>query len=115
MKACMQSSNSTTPCTNCGQRPGELHRPIFKRGAFCPGCCPVCSPAQTNQQPESVGGLAASLLGKIGFAPKPKSKPLWDTPSAPRPRDPFYFDDRRQGAGIDYLQPGGATRLRRGR
>jgi len=92
MKACMQSSNSTTPCTTCGQRPGELHRPIFKRGAFCPGCCPVCAPAQQRE----------------------KAQPKL-APSAPRPRDPFYFDERRLDRGVDYLQPGGATRLRRGR
>lgn len=100
MKACMESSNSTTPCTSCGARPAALHRPIFKRGNFCPACCPVCSlaPRRETTQPKPAAATSSR----------------WDTPSAPRARDPWYFDERRQD-DFDYFAKGGATRLRRGR
>ncbi len=117
LDACSKTPNArSVRCTHCGALPAEIHEagPLFNKRPYCAQCCPVCAPAQAKPK-ASVGEFASALLAKVGLA-RPKIKPpIWDTPSAPRPRDPFYFDERRIDRGVDYLQPGGATRLRRGR
>ena len=43
MKLCIRSANTTAHCESCGALPQELHKPIIKRGHYCPRCCPACA------------------------------------------------------------------------
>ena len=100
---CSKTSNTNgSRCARCGAIPTEIHEagPLFGKHPHCPACCPVCSPVPRRETTQPKPAAATSSR--------------WDTPSAPRPRDPFYFDESRRD-DFDYFAKGGATRLRRGR
>jgi hypothetical protein len=46
MEPCVQSLTLSGPCILCGGRAQKMHRPLFRRGSFCPSCCPVCAAGQ---------------------------------------------------------------------
>ena len=104
MKFCQTITNSTgRTCAKCGALPAMLHSPLIRRGVFCERCCTVCAPAAVP-----AGGVVAKMLSTLGLQARPRveawRKAGWPDAGLPRPKDPFYFDERRD-----------ATRLRRGR
>ncbi|MGO9008596.1 MAG: hypothetical protein ACLQPN_00720 [Bryobacteraceae bacterium] len=64
-------------CSVCNRPTGTAHRSLFRRAVFCADCCPKCGP-----KPATTKETTAVF-------------PVWSTPSAPRPFDPWYRDDRR--------------------
>ena len=82
MKLCIRSANTTAHCESCGALPQELHKPIIKRGHYCPRCCPAC----------------ATSAPKKAAAPQPVRAPTVPVlhgnpnPSGPPTGDPWYRD-----------------------
>ena len=83
MRLCRESKDAATMCKTCGVRPGS-HSPLFKRGTFCPGCCPVCAP-----QPPAPKKAAAQQPVRTPTVPVLHGNP---NPSQPPTGDPWYRD-----------------------
>ena len=84
MEPCVQSVNLPGPCATCGRRAKEMHRPLFRRGSFCPRCCPAC----------------AAKAAPVAAPPSESEAPAegeWGPRRDARGRcvDPWYRDERR--------------------
>ena len=76
MKVCIESIGDTAVCLACGVCPEKIHRPLFKRGSFCPACCPVCAVATLAPAAHAAAGTSAYV-------------------EAGRSSDPWYRDTRQ--------------------
>jgi hypothetical protein len=85
MEPCVQSITMNGPCVMCGGRAQKMHRPMFRRGSFCPRCCPVC-----KGQPAS-----AAVTPPEAEAPTQDTSELKEGRWGPNPNDPWYRDERR--------------------
>jgi hypothetical protein len=85
MEPCFQSVDFISPCAMCGRRAEKTHRPLFRRGPFCPRCCPVC----------------AAKLASAGVTPREADPPTQGAAEqkegrwGPDPHDAWYRDERR--------------------
>jgi hypothetical protein len=91
MEPCVQSTSLSGPCLLCGCRAQKMHRPLFRRGSFCPRCCPVCAvkaAAAAATPPASEPPAQGATQGKEGG---------WGPGRDARGRciDPWYRDERR--------------------
>jgi len=85
MEPCIQSITMSGPCVTCGGRAQKMHRPMFRRGTFCPRCCPVCA-----GQPASAAATPSEVEAPAQDASEQKEG-QW----GPHPNDPWYRDERR--------------------
>jgi len=85
MEPCVQSITMSGPCVICGGRAQKMHRPTFRRGSFCPSCCPACA-----DQPASVAATPSEAE-----APTQDASEQREGRSGPNPDDPSYRDERR--------------------
>ncbi len=85
MEPCVQSGALSGPCLLCGGRAQNMHRPLSRRGSFCPRCCPVCA-----------GHPASALVTPTkAHAPAQDASERKEGRWGPHPNDPWYRDERR--------------------
>jgi hypothetical protein len=91
MEPCVQSPSLTGPCAGCGARGKEMHRPLFRRGSYCPRCCPVCAakpaPAPATPLAKDVAAEGTTQWKDEGWGPFRDARG--------RCIDPWYRDERR--------------------
>ena len=98
MEPCVQSASLSGPCIECGGRAEKMHRPLFRRGSFCPRCCPVCAgqpaAARRHTSESEARRLQGATQGKDGG---------WGPGRDARGRciDPWYRDERRYPSAMD--------------
>jgi len=85
MEPCVQSITMSGACSMCGGRAQKMHRPMFRRGLFCPRCCPGCA----DQPPSAVATPSETEAPTLAAGERKEGR--W----GPHPNDPWYRDQRR--------------------